>query len=355
MISNENIRLAIIKAAKNAKKNNKRHKKMRSILKDIDKCIPVVRDWILNFEPVKHKPVEINDGISAKKRFIIVPTVEEMIVHHAVTNVLAPILKKDMYEHSYASIPGRGLHAGMKITRKWIFRDDVNTKYCLKLDIKKFFNSIDQDVLIARLEKKIRDKYFLSYLKKIIKTTDSGIPLGFTTSQWFANFLLTELDHKIKEEFGVKHYIRFMDDMILFGSNKRELRKVKNLIESYLNNELHLQLKDNWQIFFMDSIRCKKKKGKFLDFLGFKFYRKHTGLRRKIALKAQRKAKRIYKKGIANIHDARQMVVYAGFVKYANCYQWFISHIRRYVSIKKLRHKISSYDKKHNKQRRESK
>lgn len=71
MISNENIRLAIIKASKNAKKNNKRHKKMRSILKDIDKCVPIVRDWILNFEPVKHKPVEINDGISAKKDLLL--------------------------------------------------------------------------------------------------------------------------------------------------------------------------------------------------------------------------------------------------------------------------------------------
>lgn len=94
MISNENIKLAIIKASKNAKKNNKRHKKMRSILENIDKYIPIIREWILNFEHAKHKPIEINDGISAKKRFIIVPTVKEMIVHHAVTNVLAPILKK---------------------------------------------------------------------------------------------------------------------------------------------------------------------------------------------------------------------------------------------------------------------
>lgn len=349
MISDDNIKLAIIKAAKNKRKNNKRHRKLRYIRNHIDEYIPIVRKWILNFEPTKHKPIEINDGISGKKRFIIVPTVKEMIVHHAITNVLTPILRIGMYEHSYASIPGRGLHSGMRTTRRWIYSDHANTKYCLKLDIRKFFDSIDQDVLLARLREKIRDKQYLAILEKVIRTTKSGIPLGFTTSQWFANFLLTELDHKIKEEYGIKYYIRFMDDMVLFGSNKRKLHNIRKQIAGYLENELHLHLKDNWQVFFMDSTRSRKKKGRFLDFLGFKFYRNHVGLRRRLALKAQRKAKRISKKQCANIHDARQMVVYAGLVKYADCYKWFMAHIAPFVSIKKMRHKISAYDKKHGK------
>jgi len=349
MISDDNIKLAIIKAAKNKRKNNKRHRKLRYIRNHIDEYIPIVRKWILNFEPTKHKPIEINDGISAKKRFIIVPTVKEMIVHHAITNVLTPILRIGMYEHSYASIPGRGLHSGVRTTRRWIYSDHANTKYCLKLDIRKFFDSIDQDVLLARLREKIRDKQYLAILEKVIRTTKSGIPLGFTTSQWFANFLLTELDHKIKQEYGIKYYIRFMDDMVLFGSNKRKLHNIRKQIAEYLENELHLHLKDNWQVFFMDSTRSRKKKGRFLDFLGFKFYRNHVGLRRRLALKAQRKAKRISKKQCANIHDVRQMVVYAGLVKYADCYKWFMAHIAPFVSIKKMRHKISTYDRKHGK------
>ena len=345
MISDENIKLAILNAGRNKYKNNSRHRKLREMRRNADQYVPTVRRWIEDFQPVKHRGVEINDGISAKKRTIIVPTVKEVVVHHAITNVLQEMIMPSMYEHSYASIPGRGLHQAVKVVKRWIYNDHAHTKYCLKLDIRKFFDSVDQDVLLVKFRRIIRDDRYFEYIEMVVRTTKKGIPLGFTTSQWFANFILTELDHKIKEEWGVKHYIRFMDDMILFGSSKRELHKVRRLIQSYLANKLHLQLKDNWQLFFMDSVRSHRKKGHFLDFLGFKFYRTHVGLRSKLALKIQRKAKRIHKKGRANIRDARQMVTYAGFVKYADCRDWFRTHVLRYVSIKRLRRKISKYDK----------
>ena len=344
LFTEENIRDAIISGAKNKRKNNKRHRKLRYIKRNADEYIPVVRDWILNFEPPSHREIEINDGVSAKKRIIIVPTYQEVIVHHAVINILKPLISKGMYEHSYASIPGRGIHKAMKRVKWWIYNDVKNTKYCLKLDIRKFFDSVDQDVLLAKLRKINRDRRYFDYLEKIIRTTKKGIPLGFNTSQWFANFLLTELDHKIKEEWAAKYYIRFMDDMVIFGSNKRKLHQLRVKIEKYLNEELHLQLKDNWQVFLMDNPRSRKK-GRFLDFLGFKFYRDHVGLRRAIALKAQRKAKRIYKKSRANIKDARQMVTYAGYAKYSDCHYWFKIHVSKYVSIRHLRKHISRYDK----------
>ena len=308
-----------------------------------EECIPLARQWIENFAPAKHKPITINDGISAKKREIIVPTVREIVVQNAMVEVMKPIFMRGMYEHSCASIPGKGLHSAVKRVKRWIQNDHANTKYCLKLDIHKFFDSIDQDVLLRKLRKLIRDDRFYDLLEKVIRTTDSGIPLGFTTSQWFANFLLTELDHKIKEEYHVKYYVRFMDDMILFGSNKRKLHRVRKEISGYLEAELHLQLKGNWQVFLMDSTRVKKK-GRYLDFLGFKFFRNHIGLRGKLALRIQRKAKRIYRKGHANVRDARQMAIYAGLAKYANCRKWFREHVTRYVCIRNMRLIISRYD-----------
>lgn len=343
-ISDDNIKLALLNAGRNKHKNNYRHKKLRHIKANVNSYMLTAREWAENFEPSKHRQIEINDGISAKKRTIIVPTVKEIVVQHMITNVLQEVVMPSMYEHSYASIPGRGLHKAAKTVKKWIYNDHANTKYCLKLDIKKFFDSVDQEVLLSRLRRIIRDDKYFEYLKKVVHTTEKGIPLGFTTSQWFANFLLTELDHKIKEEWQVKYYVRFMDDMVLFGSNKRELHKIRLLIAEYLEKELHLQLKSNWQLFFMDSARSRKKKGHFLDFLGFKFYRNHIGLRRKLALKIQRKAKRISKKDRATIRDARQMVTYAGFAKIADCKEWFREHVLKYVSIKNLRHKISKYD-----------
>lgn len=344
MIRDKNIQLAIINAGRNKYKNNRRHRKLRHLRANANEYADTVRKWLDNFEPSKHTPIEINDGISAKKRQIIVPTVKEVVIHHAVANILKDIIMPHMYEHSYASIPKRGLHQAVKRVKRWIYNDHKNTKYCLKLDIRKFFDSVDQDILLAKLRRIIRDDKYFEYIEKIVRTTDHGIPLGFTTSQWFANFLLTELDHKIKEDWNVKYYIRFMDDMVLFGSNKRELHRVRKLIAEYLETELHLQLKKNWQLFYLDSDNPNKK-GRFLDFLGFRFYRHHVGLRRKLALKIQRKAKHIYRKSKANIHDARQMVTYAGLTKYADCRDWFRVHVLRYVSIRYLRKKISRYDK----------
>ena len=203
MISDNNIQLALINAGRNKYKNNRRHKKLRKLRANPCKYTKQTREMAIDFTPSVHTPVEINDGISAKKRHIIVPTVKEVVVQHMMTNVLQDIFMPSMYEHSYASIPGKGLHKAVKVVKKWIQKDHKNTKYCLKLDIKKFFDSVDQDVLLAKLRKIIRDDKFFRYVEMVVRTVDKGIPLGFVTSQWFANFLLTELDHKIKEEWHV--------------------------------------------------------------------------------------------------------------------------------------------------------
>jgi ABC-type phosphate/phosphonate transport system substrate-binding protein len=77
-----------------------------------------------------------------------------------------------------------------------------------------------------------------------------------------------------------------MDDMVIFGTNKRKLHKLRKEITTFIKQTLNLEIKDNWQIFFLDSTKSKKKKGRFLDFLGFKFYRTHMGLRSRLALRA---------------------------------------------------------------------
>ena len=342
LMDDYNIELAIYEAALFKRKKNKRHKKLRYIKAHAKPYVPIAKKWLETFDPPEHTPIELRDKGSGKIRHIVVPTYQEEICHHAVTRVLKPIFKKGMYEHSYASIPGVGVHSAMKRLKKWIYNDHANTKYCLKLDIKKFFDSVDQDVLLGKLCKIIRDDSFYDIVEKIVRSVPAGLPLGFTTSQWFANFLLTELDHKIKEEWGAKYYMRFMDDMVILGSNKRKLHELKDKIETYLKDVLHLELKSNWQLFLVDNIRTKKK-GRFIDFLGFKFYRNHVGIRRRNALAIQRTAKRISKKPRATIHDARRIVTYAGLCRYADCHNWFKKHVSRYVSIRYMRKKISKY------------
>lgn len=268
-----------------------------------------------------------------------------------VTNVLIPIFKHGMYEHSYGSIPGRGVHKGKKQIEKWIKRDTKNVKYCLKMDIRKYFDSIPHDVLRDKLSKLIHDKRFLNILYELISVRDSniGIPLGFYTSQWIANWYLQGLDHYIKEELKAPHYIRYMDDMVIFSSNKRKLHKIKEKISERLE-ELGLTLKGNWQVFRFDYIKHGKHYGRCLDFMGFKFYRDKTILRKSIMLKACRKAKKISKKDKATIYDIRQMLSYIGWIDCTDTYNMYENRIKPYVNIGKCKKRISKYDKRISKQ-----
>ena len=344
MISDENILLAIKRAAKNKRKNNRRHKRLRHIRDNAERYIETVRQWIINFEPPHHVYKQINDGISAKKRIIIVPTVEELIVHHAMINVLRPVLTPPMYEHSYGSIPGKGLHRGVRMVQKWLKADRYETTYCYKLDIKRFFQSVDQMVLLRKLKKHIRDDKFFSYVIKVVKTVPQGLPLGFITSQWFANYYLTSLDHYIKENLKIHYMIRFVDDIVMFHHDKTRLHAVRKAINNYMYRYLNIQVKENWQVFRVADNNTRHYKGRMIDFLGFKFYRRHTGFRSSIALAIQRKAKRIHKKPKANVKDARQIVTYSGFTKYANVHNWYTSHVAPCVDISHMRRLISAYD-----------
>ena len=110
-----------------------------------------------------------------------------------------------MYEHSYASLPGRGAHKGKRVIEKWIRTDAKNCKYVLKMDIRHFFDTVPHDKLKAKLRKTIHDEKMLDLLFRIIDVTDIGIPLGFYTSQWLSNWYLQGLDHYIKERLGAVH------------------------------------------------------------------------------------------------------------------------------------------------------
>lgn len=342
-ISEENIKLAIKNAFKGKKK---KRRKVREIIENQEEWIPKIKDYAEHFYNYPHKPIEIYDGISRKKRTIIVPTPMEKIVHHMIINVLKLIFKRGMYEHSYASIPKRGSHKGKKYIEKWIKHDARNVKYCLKMDIKKYFQSVDTDILKKKLHRIIHDERFMALLEILIDIQDTGIPLGFFTSQWLANFCLQDLDHYIKEDLGATYYIRYMDDMVIFVSNKRKLHRMKENIEKYLHDELGLCMKENWQIFRFDyTDRKEKRRGRDLDFMGFRFYRDKTTLRKSIMLKATRKAKRIDKKEKITAHDARQILSYMGYIDKTDTYGMYEERIKPYVNVQKCKRKVSKFDK----------
>ena len=331
-ISDENIKLAI----KNACKHKLKRRRFRELHDNPDKYINWIREQATEFHNDHHTPIQIYDGIQRKKRTIIVPSFREQIIHHMVVNIFKPIVMKPLYEHSYGSIPERGGTKGMKVIKKWLTHDYRNTKYCLKMDIRKYFDSVPHEIVIEKLKSQIHDERFLSILLEIINVNDKGLPLGFYTSQWLANWYLTGLDHYIKEELKAKHYIRYMDDMVIFDSNKRKLHKMRKLIENYLHDNLGLELKDNWQVFPI--------KSRFLDFMGYRFYRNKVTLKKSIIIKACRKARRIARDK-PTIYSIKQYLSYLGWFSQTDSYNAFRSRFSKDINIQTLKRRISRHDK----------
>ena len=378
-ISEENCKLALWNGTKN--KSTRRKKcRARKLRRNKNIEIPKILKYAKyeNFHNYHHKPVQIYDGIRRKVREIIVPNDHEQVVHHMIVNVLKPILLPKFYEHSYGSIPGRGSHKAKKAIKKWIKHDPKNVKYCLKMDIKKYFNNVNHDILKQMFRKLIHDEKFLSIVFRIIDVIpgNKGIPLGFYTSQWIANMYLTGLDHYIKEVLKVKHYVRYMDDMVIFSSNKKYLHRVREAISRYLNAELDLELKENWQVFrfdyidprstiklrfdnvitaeecynmMMDYVKKGPKKdkhlGRDLDFMGFRFFRDRVILRKSIMLKSTRKAKRIGKKRKPTIYDCRQILSYLGWIKATDVYDMYKKYIKPYIDFRRCKRYVSKCDK----------
>lgn len=339
-ISDENIELAI----KNASKGKKNRASVRRRLDNPNLKKEIIY-YANHFKNRQHKPQEIYDGIQRKRRTIIVPSFDEQVIHHMVVNTLKPVFMHGMYKHSYGSIPKRGGLKGKKAIEKFIRKHPKDCKYILKMDIRKYFESVPHEIYLGGLRKLIHDKRFLGILEEITGVIPKGLPLGFYTSQWTANWYLQGLDHYIKEELHASFYIRYMDDMVVFGSNKRNLHRIKDSIEDYLNT-LGLELKDNWQVFRFDY----NSKYRFLDFMGFQFYRNRTVLRRSIMLKATRKARRVWKMDKITVHSARQMLSYLGWIKHTNTYGMYLTWIKPIVSFQDLKRRISRYD--HNVNRR---
>jgi len=208
-----------------------------------------------------------------KERLIFrLPYYPDRIVHHAIMNIMEPVFVSMFTADTYSCIKKRGIHAAARAVKEAL-RDNVGTSYCLKLDIKKFYPNVDHDILKQLLRRKIKDQDLLWLLNVIIDSAD-GLPIGNYLSQYFANFYLTYFDHWLKEDILVKYYFRYADDMVILSDNKEYLHKVLAKIRIYLQERLKLTIKNNYQIFPVDS--------RGIDFVGYVFRHSHTLLRKSI-------------------------------------------------------------------------
>lgn len=286
MLNRSLIRWVIVEGSKGKRKRRDVKRVMADVDGYVEKVYRLVKDR--SYKPTQPKDVQIIDKSSGKERTIgVVPYYPDGIMHRLVTEVIKPALMRGMYAHSCASIPGRGNAHAIKYVKKSL-RDRKYSKYCAKLDIRHYYPSLRPERIVEALRRKIKDEKILSLIGKIISSgNQEGLTIGFYINQWLANFYLEALDHKIIAFDGVSYYVRNMDDMVLIGGNKKKLHKAVRMIDSELE-KLGLKLKDNWQVFRVDS--------RGIDFVGYRFYRTHVLLRRRNFRKLRRHCLRVKKR-----------------------------------------------------------
>jgi len=229
------------------------------------------------YNPGKYTTFYIYDK---KKRLISAAPFRDRIVHHALCNVIEPIFEKSFIHDTYANRTGKGTHKAIKRCAEY---SRVN-KYVLKFDIKKYFASIDHEILKTIICSKIKDKDTLWIINLIIDNSNKqeeisdyffddhlftpierkkGLPIGNQTSQLFANIYLDPLDHYIKEKLRCQFYIRYVDDCLLFADNKEELWKIG---EKIIHELEFFRLKIHPTKYHIIPVQCG------IPFLGYRIF-----------------------------------------------------------------------------------
>lgn len=320
----DNIYLAYQKA----KKGKTLHRNIRIVMNDELSCLTEIQE-MLETKTYKTSPYEVRTIYEPKEREIyVLPFFPDRIVHHALMNIVSPFWESMFIHDSYACLEGRGLHVGSQRTMEFVRRN----RYCLKCDISKFYPSIDHEILLKIIKRKIKCPDTIWLLEEIIRSVPNGknAPIGNFTSQWFGNLYLNEVDKFIKQELRIKDYIRYCDDFLLFHDDKKLLGECKNRIEDFCEEKLALHLSKH-DLFPVS---------RGVDFLGYRHFPEYILLRKRTSKKMKRLIKMIWRNydifDFQELKQAQSQVASAlGWIKHANSYNF-----RQSTNIEELRVKI---------------
>ncbi|PNU18645.1 hypothetical protein C2E25_16625 [Geothermobacter hydrogeniphilus] len=183
-----------------------------------------------------------------KRRQICAAAFRERVLHHAIMAVCEPVFERYAIFDTYACRPGKGQR--MAVARAQQFARQFD--WYLKLDIRRYFDSIDHKVLLGLLARRFKDRQLLHLFETILSSyctsPGKGLPIGNLVSQHLANFYLGHLDHWLKDDMGVKGYLRYMDDFLIYSRSREELKDRLGRVRGFLAGKLHLELKQNIQL-----------------------------------------------------------------------------------------------------------
>jgi RNA-directed DNA polymerase len=247
-----------------------------------------------------------------KTRKISKSAFRDRIIHHALFKIIEPIFDKTFIHDSCANRIGKGTLFALKRFNFFKRKVTFNLKkeaFCLKADIKHYFQEVNQDILLHIIKRKIKDEKVIWLIEKILKNfnnKEKGMPLGNLTSQFFANVYLNEIDYFIKYKLRVKYYIRYVDDFVILHESREQLKILKFEIKEFLKKELKLELHpDKSKIISLS---------RGIDFVGFRIFWHYKLLRKrnihKIFLIVEK-----YKKG--EVPKEKFLEIFQGWNAYA--------------------------------------
>ncbi len=255
-----------------------------------------------------------------KERIILSLPFKDRIIHQwYIEEFIKPYYVKRFIYDSYACIKNKGSHKGINRLKYFLNKIDYNNAYVIKFDIKKYFNSINKDILFNIIKHNIKDKKVLEITKIIIFENSyfNGIPIGNYTSQYFANIYLNELDYYIKNYLKIKYYIRYMDDFIIIVDSKIKAKEIFNNVKIFLKDKLELELNNKSRYYRIN---------KGIDFCGYKVYKDYILIRRRCKKKIIKKIKlwnRLYK--INRLKYKKFLLSYNSFlghISHGDCFKF---------------------------------
>lgn len=353
----------IVQAHQNAKKEKGKYKEVKMVDSNPQHYFRELQQMLLNhtYQTSEYEKFIKKEGKKEREIFKL-PYYPDRICQWAIMQVIEPILLKHFTSDTYSAMPNRGPHECNMNLVNAIQHDVPGTQYCLKLDAKKFYPSISHDILKQKYRRLFKDDELLWLLDEIIDSISTcpatpenikfyeqfgevkivtqkdgtkvidgvGIPIGNYLSQYSGNLYFAAFDHWIKEVKHVKYYYRYMDDIVILAGSKEELHKLLKEIDEFFKTNLHLRIKENWQVFptFVRGV----------DFVGYRTFLNYQLLRKSTCKSMKTKMIAINKKQLSgkelNFSEWCSINSYKGCLKHCDSYrlsQKYIAPIQPYA------------------------
>lgn len=330
----ENIRIAY----HNAKKGKGWYKEVQEIDKDPKPYLKELQN-LLKTHQYRTSQYEVfikKEGRKERKIYKL-PFFPDRVAQWAIMQVIEPYIIKHLIVDTYSAIPGRGIHFGLNRLKDAMFNDVKGCQYCLKIDAKHYYQSINHEILKQKYRKLFKDQELLMVLDEIIDSVNTaddedlaliylleedideatGVPIGNYLSQYSGNYYFSDFDHWMKEVKKVKHYFRYMDDIVIFAETKEELHCLLEEIRVYFMTEMKLVIKQNYQIF-PSYVRG-------VDYLGYRVFMDYVLLRKSTCIQMKRKMVAIREKceagNMMNYSEWCSINSYDGWLKPCNTFR----------------------------------